>query len=85
MIHKVLLVTGGSGEIGAATAIKAAEQHYKVCISYLAHKDNADVVLLKIKEIGGQAIAVKADSSSEEDVRTLFERCERTGSGYSFG
>lgn len=76
MIHKVLLVTGGSGEIGAATAIKAAEQHYKVCISYLAHKDNADAVLLKIKEIGGQAIAVKADSSSEEDVRTLFERCE---------
>jgi NAD(P)-dependent dehydrogenase (short-subunit alcohol dehydrogenase family) len=77
MKNKVLLVTGGSGEIGAATAIKAAEEHYKVCISYLAHKDRADAVLSKIENIDGQAIAVQADTSSEEDVRTLFERCKQ--------
>ncbi len=77
MKSKVIIVTGGSGEIGAATAIKAAEQHYKVCISYLTHKDRADEVLSKIKDIGGQALAVQADTSSEEDVCNLFEFCEK--------
>ena len=77
MRNKVLIVTGGSGEIGAATAIKAAEYHYQVCISYLSHKERADEVLSKIKRIGGQAIAVQADTRIEEDVFTLFERCKK--------
>ncbi len=77
MRNKVLIVTGGSGEIGAATAIKAAEHHYQVCISYLSNKERADEVLSKIKRIGGQAIAVQADTRIEEDVFTLFERCKK--------
>ena len=75
MRNNILLVTGGSGEIGAATAAKAAEQGYKVCISYLSHKDSTDKVISKIKKIGGQAIAIQADTSREEDVLILFERC----------
>lgn len=73
----MLLVTGGSGEIGAATARKAAERNYKVCISYLTHKDCADEVVSKIKGAGSQAIAVRTDTSCEADVTNLFELCER--------
>src|SRR5512137_193422 len=76
MRKKVLLVTGGSGEIGTAIAIKAADLHYSVCLSYLSHKDRAEEVVLKIKDTGGQSIALRADTSSEKDVRTLFELCE---------
>jgi NAD(P)-dependent dehydrogenase (short-subunit alcohol dehydrogenase family) len=77
MRNKVLLVTGGSGEIGAATAIKAARQQYKICMSYLSHKDRADAVLSKIQDIGGQALAVQADTSKEDDVSALFARCQK--------
>jgi NAD(P)-dependent dehydrogenase (short-subunit alcohol dehydrogenase family) len=77
MRNKVLLVTGGSGEIGAATAIKAARQQYKICMSYLSHKDRADAVLSKIQDIGGQALAVQADTSKADDVSALFARCQK--------
>jgi NAD(P)-dependent dehydrogenase (short-subunit alcohol dehydrogenase family) len=77
MRNKVLIATGGSGEIGAATAIKATEHDYQVCISYLSHKERADEVLSKIKGIGCQASAVQADTIIEEDVFALFDRCKK--------
>ncbi|WP_151634520.1 SDR family oxidoreductase [Noviherbaspirillum aerium] len=72
MSRKVILITGGSRGIGAATAQLAATQGYAVCISYLNNRAAADEVVQAILNSGGEAIAVQADVSSQEDVIRLF-------------
>jgi NAD(P)-dependent dehydrogenase (short-subunit alcohol dehydrogenase family) len=69
----LVLVTGGSRGIGAATARLAAEQGYDVCISYRDRADSAQVVVADIIEATGmRALAVRADVSQEQDVLRLF-------------
>lgn len=72
-MRKVMLVTGASRGIGAACALLAAERGFAVCVNYVARKDLADVVVQKIVERGGDAIAVAADVSSEHQVVRLFK------------
>lgn len=72
-LNKILLVTGGSRGIGAATAQLAAILGYRVCIGYRNNADAAHAVVASIVERGGEAIAVAADVSIEADVVRLFE------------
>ena len=75
---KIVLVTGGSRGIGAATAILLGKQGYTVCVNY-AHNDTAaSKVVSEIKAAGGKAIAVKADVSNEREVVRLFERIDHS-------
>ncbi len=69
----ILLVTGGSRGIGAATARLAAARGYAVCLSYRSNAAAADAVVADIERAGGEAIAVAADVASEADVLRLFE------------
>jgi NAD(P)-dependent dehydrogenase (short-subunit alcohol dehydrogenase family) len=73
----VLLVTGGSRGIGAATARLAAQRGYAVCVGFLANRQAADAVVGAIERDGGRAIAVAADIAAEDDVRRLFETVDR--------
>lgn len=73
MTKKVIVITGGSRGIGAATAQLAAVQGYSVCISYIHNRKAADEVVDAIRNSGGQAIAVQADVASEPDVVRLFD------------
>lgn len=70
---KIILVTGGSRGIGAATARLAAQRGYIVCINYLRNSGAADAVVRDIVDAGGAAIALPADVSSEADVIRLFK------------
>ncbi|MEP7318917.1 MAG: SDR family oxidoreductase [Panacibacter sp.] len=72
-MNKVIVITGGSRGIGKATAIKAAEKGYVVCINYKSNKAAADEVVDTINNSGGKAIAVQADIAVEEDVLKLFK------------
>ena len=72
-MNKVLVITGGSRGIGAATALLAADRGYTVCINYQKNQMAAEAVIGKIKEKGGNAIAVAADVSLESDVKNLFK------------
>ena len=69
----VVLVTGGSRGIGAATARLAAERGYAVCVNYRRNKAAADSLVSCIEAAGGAALAVGADVASEPDVVRLFE------------
>ncbi|MCC5809262.1 MAG: SDR family oxidoreductase [Ectothiorhodospiraceae bacterium] len=80
-MNKVLLVTGGSRGIGAATARLAAASGYTVCISYVRNQAAADEVVASIAEAGGTASAVAADVSREEDVTRLFRHIDETCGG----
>jgi NAD(P)-dependent dehydrogenase (short-subunit alcohol dehydrogenase family) len=71
--RKVLLVTGGSRGIGAATARLAAERGYAVCVNYRANEAAANAVASGLERGGGRAIAAAADVSLEADVVRLFE------------
>lgn len=73
----VLLVTGGSRGIGAATARLAASRGYAVAINYLVNQTAAAAVVREIEESGGAARAFQADVSSERDVCRLFEDVDR--------
>ncbi|MEM6836144.1 MAG: SDR family oxidoreductase [Cyanobacteria bacterium P01_C01_bin.120] len=76
-MEKVLIVTGGSRGIGAATALLAAKQGYAVCVNYLRNQAAAQAVVTTIKEGGMPAIAVAADVASEDDVNYLFRAVDR--------
>ncbi len=73
---QVIIVTGGSRGIGAATARLAAQRGYSVCVNYLRNRDAAERVVAAIEAAGGRAIAVAADVSVEADVVRLFETCD---------
>lgn len=76
-MDRVLLVTGASRGIGAATAALAARRGYAVCVNYHVNRDAADAVVASIERAGGRAAAVQADVAIEADVVRLFERCDR--------
>jgi NAD(P)-dependent dehydrogenase (short-subunit alcohol dehydrogenase family) len=73
----VLLVTGASTGIGAATAQLAAERGSAVCVNYLRSCSAAEGLAAAIRNRGGHAIAVQADISSEPDIVRLFETVDR--------
>jgi NAD(P)-dependent dehydrogenase (short-subunit alcohol dehydrogenase family) len=75
-MEQVLLVTGASRGIGAATALLAAEGGYAVCVNYRTNADSAHHVVAAIERAGGRALAVQADVAVEADVVRLFETCD---------
>jgi NAD(P)-dependent dehydrogenase (short-subunit alcohol dehydrogenase family) len=76
-MNQVLIVTGGSRGIGAATATLAAARGYDVCVNYLHRLDAAEAVVREIERIGRRAIAVQADVAVEADVLRLFQTVDR--------
>ena len=69
----VVVITGGSRGIGAATAILAAKNGYSVVVNYKANKLAASSVVDTITSAGGRAIAVAGDIGAEADVIRLFD------------
>jgi NAD(P)-dependent dehydrogenase (short-subunit alcohol dehydrogenase family) len=70
---KVLLITGGSRGIGAATARLAAARGYDVAISYINNKAAAEAVVADVRKAGRRAVAVAADVGKPEDILQLFK------------
>ena len=70
--EKIVIVTGSSSGIGKATAILLSQNGYKVCVNYNKNKTGAEDVVSIIKNSKGNAIAVKADISNEDEVIEMF-------------
>jgi len=76
-MRKVLLITGGSDGIGAATASLAGKQGYTLLVNYKQNRDAANKIGNDIKKLGGEAFAFQADISSEEQVENLFKAIDK--------
>jgi NAD(P)-dependent dehydrogenase (short-subunit alcohol dehydrogenase family) len=75
-MQPVLLVTGGSQGIGAATARLGAARGYRVALSFKSRQDLAERVVDEIRAGGGEAQAVRADVAQEAAIVGLFETVE---------
>lgn len=75
-MEKVLLVTGGSRGIGAATCKLAAQHGWAVAVNYSANSLAADEVVRSIRSQGGHAMAVQADVADEDQVLRMFEKID---------
>ncbi|RUU35704.1 SDR family oxidoreductase [Mesorhizobium sp. M6A.T.Ce.TU.002.03.1.1] len=73
---KVLLVTGGSRGIGAATSRLAAKAGYRVAVNYASNEAAATALVEAIAQAGGEALAIKGDVGSEADIQAMFERID---------
>ncbi len=69
----VLLVTGGSRGIGAAVCRLAARQGWDVAVNYAANRAAADAIVSDVKAEGGNAIAIKGDVGSAQDIISMFQ------------
>jgi NAD(P)-dependent dehydrogenase (short-subunit alcohol dehydrogenase family) len=74
---KVLLVTGGSAGIGAATVRLAAARGYRVAFSYRSSAAMAEALVADIARTGGVARAFKADAADEAETVALFAAVDR--------
>ena len=76
-MEEVLLVTGGSRGIGAATALLAARKGYAVAVNYTSNEAAARAVVEAIVAAGGKAVAIQGDVAEEAQVAALFEQVDQ--------
>ncbi|KAF0118875.1 MAG: 3-oxoacyl-ACP reductase [Rhodospirillaceae bacterium] len=72
----VILVTGASRGIGAATARLAGARGYAVAVNYCSNSDAAAKVVADIRDGGGEAVAIRADVGAPEAVEALFAQVD---------
>jgi 3-oxoacyl-[acyl-carrier protein] reductase len=78
--RKAALVFGGSRGIGAAAALRLAEDGFSVALTYVSSPDRAQEVIKDIESKGGQALAIRADSADAAAIRAAAnEAAERLG------
>ncbi len=68
------LVTGANSGIGEAVARALASEGANVVVNYVFNDEKAQQVINEIKECGGNAIAIKADISKEDEVKDMFSK-----------
>ena len=71
--NKVAIITGAGSGIGKATAILFAREGAKVIVSDISEK-NGNTVVEEIKQQGGEAFFIKADSSKPGDNEALVKQ-----------
>ncbi|MEM9746237.1 MAG: SDR family NAD(P)-dependent oxidoreductase, partial [Actinomycetota bacterium] len=69
----IVMITGGSRGIGAATAVMAAGRGHDVAITFVHASESADRVVDACAAVGATAVAVRADVANEGDIVAAFD------------
>jgi 3-oxoacyl-[acyl-carrier protein] reductase len=70
---KVAVITGAGKGIGRAIALQFIQYGAKVVVNYRSSIAQVEELITTIKNAGGEAIAVQADISNEEEAKRLME------------
>jgi NAD(P)-dependent dehydrogenase (short-subunit alcohol dehydrogenase family) len=76
-MSKTIIVTGASRGIGAATAIRAGRNGWRVCVNYNSSPDRADAVAQAVEDAGGEAFTFKASQGVESELVAMFEAVDK--------
>ena len=71
----VVIITGGSRGIGAATAVLAAQRGFDICLNYRSRHDAAAEIAQAVETAGQRCLTLAGDVAAEADVVRLFESC----------
>lgn len=80
-MKKVAIITGSSGGIGRAIAVRLAHHGFAVVVNFVSDAGEAKKTIDEIRAAGNQAIAVQADVSKTMDVTRLFDEAEHAFGG----
>ncbi|WP_426511944.1 glucose 1-dehydrogenase [Dactylosporangium sp. McL0621] len=72
-MEHVTVVTGGSRGIGAATCLRLARDGHRIAVGYRSNARAAEQVVAGVRAAGADAVAVRGDTSAEDDVLALFD------------
>lgn len=79
-MSEILVITGGTRGIGAATARLAAARGWTVVVNYRRDHEAAERMVTEIEASGGRAVSIRADVSEEQEAVELFSTVdERLG------
>jgi NAD(P)-dependent dehydrogenase (short-subunit alcohol dehydrogenase family) len=74
--ERTLLVTGGGRGIGAATALRCAQDGWVVAVNWAHDAASAEAVVAHIRAAGGRALALQADVADEAQVLAMYTRLD---------
>lgn len=74
--NPVMLITGASSGIGAATALLAAQRGYDVAFTYLSQQQQAETIAEKISALGRKVLFTQVDLSKEADILAWFAQVD---------
>jgi 3-oxoacyl-[acyl-carrier protein] reductase len=80
-MSRVVLITGASRGIGAATALVLAERGFRVVVNYRSSAGQAGDVVRAVAAAGGEAMAVRADVTEADDVAAMLAEAEQRWGG----
>lgn len=81
MTQQAAIVTGASRGIGRAIAARLAKDGFAVVVNYAGSTADAEESVRLIAAGGGEARAIRADISSPDDMRHLFDEAEKAFGG----
>src|SRR4051812_38780068 len=76
MTNRVAIVTGASGGIGRAVAVRLAEQGMAVAVHYAGNRDRAQETADQVVAAGGRALIVGGDVADEDAIAALFDQVD---------
>ena len=79
--YRVAIVTGASGGIGRAVALRLAGDGCAVVVHYGGHGERAEATAQEVRDAGGRAVAVGGDVADDAAMSELFDTTVRTFGG----
>ncbi|MBO1005248.1 3-oxoacyl-[acyl-carrier-protein] reductase [Pseudogracilibacillus auburnensis] len=75
---KTALVTGSSRGIGRAIALALAEKGANIAVNYAGNETKAEEVVQELKDLGVEAIKIRANVADEQDVKAMIKEVIKT-------